>query len=803
MSNEAVPYRNFFNNLTGQDPFPYQERLQAVLALGHNVILRAPTGAGKTWSTVAPFLFEKYALHRPFADRLLYVLPLRSLASSLHQSTSDALDRATLSIQVKRHAKERDYQDADALHCSLQMGGHKNDPFFEGDITFTTIDQFLSAYLMMPVSLPSRLDNMVAGAIIGSYVVIDEAHLLDSDRSFRTLVEMFVRLKGLCRFVLMTATMSTSALSRLAAITGAIVFDFPEGEIRQLPSQVSKQRTWKVSTSPLSADAILNQHRGGRSIAIVNTVSRSQALFEGLTSRLAGSSTRVILLHSRFYPEHREQTERMLGEFFGPAATRTDVILVTTQVVEAGVDISAENLHTELAPMNALVQRAGRCARYRNRPQGTVTIYEAPNDKPYDGGVVAETRKVLYQQDSPDFGIVDFAREQQWVDQIHAAGETSTLRRLENTRQIADEVNRAIHSGERGQLATLVREIDSVQVFISSNPGSANFSGLDDSGRRIGWPTLLGIPRSSLRGLFGSGQPPRAPVFRPQEPSDDSRTLTFEWQAAIAKDVSGLWLAAIHPDHAVYDRDLGLVLGRPGPEQPLAYAERPPIPRYQYAFETWTEHSERVRDQYRQLRAANSYGIHVLAAKFQQSTSRLDDFFETICELHDAGKLADEWQSISWSWQREKDRIAGRLPRNWTPIAHTDFDPGKDRQAQKLPPHALAGAYLARPHLYTKFLDDLAICGVSAIARHHAPRARSISRFVVTPETSAAVKHAALSPCVVSNSEDIELIEMTADYETRLWPLYAFAARILRLADQASLSSKGVSVALFPNSQRA
>src|SRR5437763_1807011 len=78
----AMSYRRFFEKLTGFSPHPYQERFAEKLLQGHSIILRVPTGAGKTWAAVAPFLYTLAENHR-LADRLLYALPLRSLASSL------------------------------------------------------------------------------------------------------------------------------------------------------------------------------------------------------------------------------------------------------------------------------------------------------------------------------------------------------------------------------------------------------------------------------------------------------------------------------------------------------------------------------------------------------------------------------------------------------------------------------------------------------------------------------------------------------------------------------------------------
>lgn len=73
-------YSEFFKELTGFEPNPFQKRVADALLSEQSVILRAPTGSGKTWAVVAPFL---YALSQgvPIADRLLYAFGPRRNAS--------------------------------------------------------------------------------------------------------------------------------------------------------------------------------------------------------------------------------------------------------------------------------------------------------------------------------------------------------------------------------------------------------------------------------------------------------------------------------------------------------------------------------------------------------------------------------------------------------------------------------------------------------------------------------------------------------------------------------------------------
>jgi CRISPR-associated endonuclease/helicase Cas3 len=163
-------------------------------------------------------------------------------------------------------ARDREY-GGNSVYCTLQMGGQLHDPFLEGDLVFTTIDQLLSAYLFHPVSLPARLDNMNAGALIGACIVIDEVHLLDADSALRTTVEMLQRLRGLSSFVVMTATMSTAGIAEFCNITGAQSLVLSDAETAALPTQASKRRTYSWRPHPLTAARVLSEYRGGRAIS--------------------------------------------------------------------------------------------------------------------------------------------------------------------------------------------------------------------------------------------------------------------------------------------------------------------------------------------------------------------------------------------------------------------------------------------------------------------------------------------------------------------------------------------------------
>ena len=103
----------------------------------------------------------------------------------------------------------------------------------------------------------------------------------------------------------------------------------------------------------------------GLTLVIVNTVDRAVGIFRRLIEK--SKDTEIFLIHSRFRPMERERWTEFLNRKDGKPR-----VVVSTQVVEAGVDLSARVLFTELSPWASLVQRFGRCARY---PGENGTVY--------------------------------------------------------------------------------------------------------------------------------------------------------------------------------------------------------------------------------------------------------------------------------------------------------------------------------------------------------------------------------------------------------------------------------------------
>ena len=195
-------------------------------------------------------------------------------------------------------------------------------------------------------------------------------------------------------------TLSCLQLADADCTTGALV------KRLQAKKPVKKADASAEETKKL-AEIIMSEHQKklGLTLVVVNTVDRARALYDELRQRHEQSPARrrrqkeetvpmpapdnvqpdLLLIHSRFRPlERKTNIEQLLSPV--PEAGR---IVVATQVVEAGVDISARTLFTELAPWASLVQRFGRCNRFGEDEDAQVFWIDVPAGKknlaaPYD-----------------------------------------------------------------------------------------------------------------------------------------------------------------------------------------------------------------------------------------------------------------------------------------------------------------------------------------------------------------------------------------------------------------------------------
>ena len=793
-------WNNQFQGMFEFIPFAFQRKVAQHLLNGRNVVLQAPTGAGKTKAALFPFLLAQKE-NILFPRKLLYTTPMRVLAKSFHTD-----------FQESPIGKEN------TLKAAIQTGENQDDRCFRKHLIFTTIDQVLSSFLNIPYALSKRQGNVNAGAVVGAYLVFDEFHLFDPDTSLGTVIEMLKMLNGITPFLLMTATFSEPLLERLSECLNAEVVPVTDAELEQIPSQCGKHREYQVADQPLldSTDTVIAQHQQ-RSIVICNTVARAQEIYQSLRDNLQCGTTEVLLLHSRFLKEHRKTKEDAIRERFKRGAGPDNVILVATQVIEVGLDITCENLHTELAPASAIFQRAGRCARFENE-SGTVIIYPvplttdgSPNYAPYDKETCKATMGAFQQRDG---NVLDFAAEQAVINEVHRESDERVLAELES-RPTRRRISEAISGQELSLARELIRRNDSRTLLVHDDPERAFPKPFGIEGFNLYRGTLFGAwdklqRMAQEQGLDWSLKYP----VEVEDNSPNSRTtIVYEWCKITEKETLGVSpLFVVHPQLAAYDTEIGFRLT--AGEEPCILSlpddettQERPVSKGYYR-ETYTEHIEHLLNAYDSgLAVELGYAASKLEQKLGADEGAIDQAIRLCIALHDVGKLTIEWQNWAHKWQQA---VGQSINANYM-AAHTDYnrDDLAEREKEKQfpiqrPRHAVESAWAVAPLLakvFDKEQKDLAEACLTAIGRHHAPQAKTCSPYTLHTAAPSEIKAVLQKIGYLGQTAQMHLESLCKQAtpirpfsyfvqpdNTRALLTYFLIVRALRLADQEATS---------------
>ena len=346
--------------------YTFFERVWETLDAGSDlVLLEAPTGCGKTEATTVPFM-AKLAGGEPSWASLIYVLPTRSLVRSMRNRLSNALKalNARYSTVVVDHGEL----------WSMR-------PYLEGDLTITTYDTFL--YTFYGFRSPGYHLLLPVGKVALSLVIMDEAQLLQ-DTSWFSMKLLPYHIRCLLEFgsqvVMMTATMPPPLKEELLRRCKKKNVEIIEAGDKPHRGTIEVgQREGALPTDRAGLSALLKEiscDAGLPLLVVVNKVSKAVQIYERLKELSheghLPEQADVMLLHSRLRRGWRNEVEEALERRGHEEHAR--LILVATQVVEAGLDYNFSTLLTELSPVDSLIQRVGRLAR-RPGSQGKAVIF--------------------------------------------------------------------------------------------------------------------------------------------------------------------------------------------------------------------------------------------------------------------------------------------------------------------------------------------------------------------------------------------------------------------------------------------
>lgn len=742
---------NVYSQCGINTPAPHQQKAWDALSQGQSIILRAPTGSGKTEAVVLPFLHFRGT---QLPTRLIYALPLRSLANQVVNRIREYGNKLS---------KSSNFQ------VRLQHGERPESVLFDADAVVATIDQVITSYACTPLTLPVRHGNIPAGAVMSSFLVFDEMHLFDPELGLQAARLICERLHRLgMPYAVLSATLPDSIVEFWRGNLGAEVIE-ADSEF------VQRQVIMEWQGSQLNAHEVRQVlGQANRILVVCNTVDQAVALYHQVASDAQTLGYACNLLHSRFLPENRKQKEAWVVQRFGKEApVDTKALLVATQVVEVGLDISADLLLTDVAPVDALIQRAGRIARWGGK--GKVWVYNVESAAPYDRELVDKTRELLEKNSG---AILDWTTAKCWVNQVLNDPYRQILYESNAYEQVVAQLSRAAFEGSRAQAEAAVRDINTVEVTLHGDPQS-----LDKDVLRL--PTIsvhIGIAKKWAKEAARM----EAKVWRvdvDRNPSDAQVTVNLETVINVDRDISIGDRLVFPPSALAYSDELGLQAGKNGQDfQPQPGVARG-VPPAALQRESWICHSVQVAQEMDKVLHKEQHAVSGLARLLGVAENKVREAAKLAALLHDLGKLNKDWQSK-----------AG-VPHSAAPqnlLAHTN-----GRNYVQFPPHATVSAYALWPALVDgSALPRLlarAVC--FAIAHHHSVRAKGVPAYAFHPAWQSAVEEA-LRQCGLNASLDLGRVATSQksptnlreqfpplEYE-RLYTAYVLLSRWLRLADR-------------------
>lgn len=397
-----------------REPTPLQA-YAATVPLEHGpqlFLLEDVTGAGKT---EAALILAQRLMQADLAHGLYFALPSMATANQMYQRVGGVYRRLyepqakpslILShgarqliegfrqsiLQSAEQAEDCRYQPDEgsaSVQCNAWLADNRKKALL-AEVGVGTLDQALLAVL------PARHQSLRLLGLAGKVLLVDEVHAYDPYMMtvLKTLLIAHARQGG--SVILLSATLPLAAREELLAayrfglgVTAETVVDdrrYPLAtqagkSLNSHACETRPQLRRSVAVRPLHDEAsvvelIVAQARIGRCVCwIRNTVDDARRANQLLAEHLPEEQR--ILFHSRFAMGHRLDIEAQVLARFGKASTgqvRAGQVLVGTQVLEQSLDFDVDLMVSDLAPVDLLIQRAGRLQRHARQAGGDLAV---------------------------------------------------------------------------------------------------------------------------------------------------------------------------------------------------------------------------------------------------------------------------------------------------------------------------------------------------------------------------------------------------------------------------------------------
>jgi CRISPR-associated endonuclease/helicase Cas3 len=332
--------------------------------------LTVPTGGGKT---LASLRFAMHHANQHKMDRIIYVVPYTSIIDQnarVARSVFANLEKNGRSIVLEHHSNLTPEQDTSQNKLLAEN--------WDAPIIFTTAVHFLETLFAAGTRGVRRLHQLANAVIIFDEIQtipLRTVHLFNNainflvDQGSSTIVFCTATQPLLHEVDPKKGTVRLTTDSQMMSDVGALFKELHRATIEDR----CKPGGW---TDDEVAETALHQlEEAGSVLIIVNKKAQARELFR----RLHGKTEHVYHLSTSMCPAHRTATLDKIKTCLNPNSP-VPVICISTQLIEAGVDVDFGSVIRYLAGLDSIAQAAGRCNRNGLRPTGSVLIINPANE---------------------------------------------------------------------------------------------------------------------------------------------------------------------------------------------------------------------------------------------------------------------------------------------------------------------------------------------------------------------------------------------------------------------------------------
>jgi len=368
---------SYYETEIRSSPYVYQMKAKDFL---DDIFVQLPTGMGKTETSL-------FWLTSRRTNKVFYTLPTVTTVESMRKRFERIFGAENISFS--HHLLEIFLMEEDRLtEAELFMQKYLLKP-----VAVTTIDRIILALM--------NYRRYTVGEVMlnNATLIIDEIHSY-SPFTYSLIVEALKYLKEYhnVRLCIMSATMP-EFIRKTILSNGDEKPEFLLSELEVEKFYNNKMRTriakfYKGKKIENSIKEITKAIKNNRKIlVVVNTVSKAQFVFDKISKK--AKNTKVLLFHSRYTYGDRSKKQKEIENI----KKDEKIVLIATQIVEVSLDIDFDILFTEIAPIDSIVQRAGRVNRKGKKNICNVYVFDVKDDEkgylPYKKEQIKQARKIL------------------------------------------------------------------------------------------------------------------------------------------------------------------------------------------------------------------------------------------------------------------------------------------------------------------------------------------------------------------------------------------------------------------------